>query len=205
MTAPMRRRIFSREEKSLRDDRRFLIGCDDTFAPKQYFKFFRFHRVRVYVVSADDRKSAARHTLDRLREIDVEPEDERWLLLDTDHHLGPDHIAGFLRVLQEARQQGVNVALSRPCFELWLLLHYAPESTVAELQNAKQVETRLRQALGGYNKIRLRGEHWPLALAREACERAERLDRAVGGGDIPQGNTSRVYQLWRALEAGITA
>lgn len=42
------------------------------------------------------------------------------------------HIKPFLAALQMARQHGVHVALSNPCFELWLLLHHVSETGVAE-------------------------------------------------------------------------
>ena len=93
----------------------------------------------------------------------------------------------------------MKVALSRPCFELWLLLHHLSENEVPSLRNAKEVEDALRAQLGEYNKTNLKEAHYPRAAVVEAIERAERLDAAVGGGNIPAANSTRVYQLWRAI------
>ena len=188
-----------KDPESLRDDRLFIVACDDTYAPQQYFGFFRLTRVKIHVVPTLDGTSAAEHVLERLLSFEYEEGDERWLLLDTDHVTRGTHLAGFLQALQTAATQGVNVALSKPCFELWLLLHHEQETAVATLANAREVEEALRAKLGEYNKTNLKEEHYPRSLVTAAIERAERLDLAVGGGNIPQANATRVYQLWKAI------
>lgn len=194
-------RPLKRDSESLRDDRLFIVACDDTYAPAQYFDFFKLVRVKVHVVPTLDGTSAARHVLDRLLEFDHEPDDERWLVLDTDHYTQNTHLPGFLAVLQEARQKGIQVALSRPAFELWLLLHHVQPETVAGYQNASEVGEALRKALGHYDKRRLDRVAFPMDSVVVACERAEHLDAGVEGGDIPQRNTSRIYKLWKAIVA----
>ena len=47
---PRQPRPLARDSASLRDDRLFIVACDDTFAPKQYFDFFRLTRVHIHVV-----------------------------------------------------------------------------------------------------------------------------------------------------------
>lgn len=96
-------RPIRRENKSLRDDRLFLIACDDTYAPHQYFGFFQLARIQVKVVRTDDGTSVAKYVLDRLRQYEFEPDDERWLLLDTDHCTSGNHLAGFREALQQAQ------------------------------------------------------------------------------------------------------
>jgi hypothetical protein len=194
-------RPLVRDSASLRDDRLFIIACDDTYAPKQYFEFFRITRVQVHVVPTTDGTSAAQHVLDRLLAIDHESDDELWMVLDTDHCIKDAHVGNFLETIDHARQRGVKIALTRPCFELWLLLHHADESAVTSLAKAWDVETALRDKLGEYNKTKLKQEHYPLKSVSEACARAERLDKSIGGGEIPAGNTSRVYLIWKAIAA----
>jgi hypothetical protein len=103
--------------------------------------------------------------------------------------------------LREAKRQGVNVALSKPSFELWLLLHHVEETGVGALSAAKDVEEALRAKLGQYNKTKLKQEHFPLTSVCDACVRAERLDATVSSGDIPNHNTTRVYRLLKAVAA----
>jgi hypothetical protein len=194
-------RPLARDAASLRDDRLFIVACDDTCAPKQYFDFFRLPRVQVHVFGTPDGRCAASDVLGRLLGIDHEEYDELWMLLDTDHYVEGPHLAGFIAALNEAGRQRVNVALSRPSFEFWLLLHHVEENALGVLTVAKDVEEALRNKLGEYNKTNLKQEHYPLKCVRDACVRAERLDGSVAGGDIPQGNTTRVYRLWKAIAA----
>lgn len=192
-------RPITRDGGSLRDDRLFIIACDDTYAPKQYFDFFRLPRVQVHVIPTMDGTSAAAHVLERLLNVAHEDDDELWMLLDTDHCIGPNHIGPFTTALADARRRGVKVALSRPSFEIWLLLHHAEEDQASELRDASEVESRLRTLLGEYNKTALKQRHYPAATVAQACERARRLDRGVAGGEVPSANTTRVYLLWHSM------
>jgi len=194
-------RPIKRDDRSLRDDRLFIVACDDTYAPKQYFEFFDIPRVQVHVVETVGGTSSARHVLDRLLQFERsrEEDDELWLMLDTDHYTSKRHIRSFLAAIKRAKLKGVRVALSKPCFEIWLLLHHLEDAAVTGLADASEVEELLRATLGEYNKKGLKEKHYPIESVPDAIRRAEQLDAAVGGGDIPNGNTSRVHLLWRAI------
>lgn len=198
-------RPLMRETPAFRDDRLFIVGCDDTYAPDQYFGFFRLTRVHVYVVPTANGTSTARAVLDRVLEeaqkTQLENDDELWMVLDTDHLIQGTHLASFTAALALAEQKGVKIALNRPCFELWLLLHHSEECEVANLATATQVQQALKEKLGEYNKSKLKVEHYPFDKVAKACVRSQRLDEAVGGGRIPAGNSSRVYLLWKAIIA----
>jgi hypothetical protein len=200
---PLKARPLARGAGTLRDDRLFLVACDDTYAPKQYFDFLRLSRVQIKVVETDDTKSAAVYVLERLKKFNVEEDDERWMVLDTDHCIEPNHFPSFIQALTEARQAGIKVALSKPCFEFWLLLHHVSEGDITGLKNAAETEVKLREVLGEYNKTNLKPEHYPLASIAAAIARAERLDAQVQGGDRPGENTTRVHQLLKAILASI--
>ena len=101
--------------------------------------------------------------------------------------------------MRDAHDKHVHVALSKPCFEFWLLLHHLDETAAVGLANCGDVESKLRETAGEYSKTNLRASHSPIASVAEAWKRAERLDATVAGGDIPADNTSRVYRLWKAI------
>ena len=197
----LRPRPLTRDSDSLRDDRLFIVASDDSFAPKQYFDFFRLARVQVHVVETplDENRCHAIDVLNRLEGIEHEDEDERWMLLDTDHYVNGPHVKEFSRIIKEAGEKGISVALSKPCFELWLLLHYADKDAVTKLDSAKSVEKALRQLLGEYNKTSLKREHFPIESVAKAYQQARDLDKAALGGEIPQTNTSRVFRLWEVI------
>jgi RloB-like protein len=163
--------------------------------------FLVFPRVKVYVVPTEDGSSAGQHVLTRLEDFEHEEDDERWLLLDTDHYVESNHVGNFVEVIKQAHKKGISIALSNPCFELWLLLHHEEEKFAEDLKDCADTVAALRAKLGGYNKTRLRSEHYSLPSVVAACQRAERLDASVAGGGIPDGTTTRVYQLVKAIVA----
>lgn len=194
-----KKRPIRRDEGSLRDDRLFIIACDDKYAPKQYFDCFQIPRVQVHVIPTEDSACGAEHVLERLLKFESEEDDERWLVLDTDHYVKKTHLKTFTRVIKEAKDAGVQLALSRSCFEIWLLLHHVEEQDVVSLRTANQALKLLQKVLSGYDKTRLNPEDYTLDGVIKACQRAERLDATVAGGDIPIENTSRVYLIWKSI------
>lgn len=195
----LKKRPLMRDVGSLRDDRLFIVACDDTYAPKQYFDFFRLTRIQIHVVPTVDGTSAAAHVLGRLLSFDHDYDDERWLVLDVDHALQGGHVATFMAALKQAKDNGVNVALSNPCFELWLLLHHHPDGECSSLGSADEVIALLRATLGSYNKTRLNPAHYPLDSVALACARAKVLDAPHQSQDVPQGTATRVHRLIQSI------
>ncbi len=192
-------RPLSRTSGAFRDDRLFIVACDDTYAPKQYFDIYQLPRVKVHVVPTTDGTSSAQHVLSRLLEFSPEQDDELWILLDTDHFIRGNHVSSYVSAIKEAKQKGVNVAISRPCFEFWLLLHHLEPEKAATLAGASEVEELLRTCLGSYNKTRIHAAHFPITSVKNAVQRARTLDNTVAGGDIPVANTTRVHLLWNSI------
>lgn len=195
-----KQRPLSRDKQEYRDDRLFIIASDDTYAPKQYFDAFEIPRIKVVVVPTTDGTSAAPHVLGRLEAYDFEEWDERWMLLDTDHYVQPNHAATFLQAITEAKQKGIAVALSNPCFDFWLLLHHMQAGAdLSLISDAKSVAVELRKTLGAFDKTKINLAHFPLSAVANACRVARAIDNNTGGGDRPTGPTSRVYQLWESI------
>lgn len=102
---------------------------------------------------------------------------------------------GFAKALAEARKRGVEIAVSKPCFDLWLLLHQVDEAAVASIKNCAEVGAAFRAKTGEFSKTNLKQMHYPWEAVVEAYRRAERLDAGVQGGDIPKANATRVWKL----------
>jgi hypothetical protein len=195
-------RPLTRDVQDYRDDRLFIVACDDTYAPLQYFGFFELNRVKIFVVPTVDGTSHANAVLDRLMSYDCKDYDERWILLDTDHCIRGAHVASYIQALKDAENKGVNIAISRTCFELWLLLHHVPIQDVISLSNAAETEVALRKALGSYDKKLLKSENFTLASVAAACEKAKLSDDCGDGGLIPDKVATRVYKLWQSIIDG---
>lgn len=57
--------------------------------------------------------------------------DEVWCVFDVDEH------PRLPEAIIQARDNGVNLAVSNPCFELWILLHFRDQNAHLERGNAK--------------------------------------------------------------------
>lgn len=196
-------RPLRREERGFRDDRMIIVACDDTHAPKQYLELLKLSRVKVHVLAAQpgqDHQDAIRRLRAFRAQYELVDGDELWVLLDTDHFDEGTHLRGFLESLRGALDLGAKVALSKPCFELWLLLH---SNVVVDFENFRRCRD-LVDALGAYDKTSLNPENYPIAAIAKACTAAEARDREVQGGDIPEAATTRVYQLLKSIYRGCT-
>ena len=136
----------------VRDARLFVVATEGEKTEEQYLSIFQNPRVHVRVLSTGpDGKSAAKHVLARLAEFeqqyDLGPEDERWLMFDVDRQR-PQFIE---EITQMGMESGYRLAVSNPCFELWLLLHFR-EHDAADA-DCKSTEQRLRDHLGSYSKV----------------------------------------------------
>jgi uncharacterized Fe-S cluster-containing radical SAM superfamily protein len=195
-------RPLSREERTFRDDRFFVIATEDTYAPEQYFRIFKNPRIKVHVLPTEGGHSAPKHVIERLNEFAKDPDliddDELWLMLDTDHWIEPNHIAGFTEVCAEAVQKGFKLAHSNPCFEVWLLLHVADLNAAEQFRRSEDVVERLREILGGYSKRTVDPAHFSIDAAREAVARAESLD-SDPNARWPQNTGSHVYKVVKRL------
>jgi len=158
-----------------RDARIFVIAVEGEKTEKQYFSLFESTRVHIEILPAGESSlSAPKHILERLvkfeEQYDLGPEDERWLVADVDRQRGQ-----FLdEVTQIARDSGYNLAISNPCFELWLLLHFQ-DANPADTQ-CLSVTKRLRPHTGGHNKARINLEGYTSDTIRTAISRARALD-----------------------------
>ena len=160
----------------VRDARIFVIAVEGEKTEAQYFSLFESTRVHVEVLPAGpEGLSAPKQVLERLvkfeERFDLGEGDEWWLVIDVDRQRGQ-----FLdEVTRMARERGYGLAVSNPCFDLWLLLHFQdmhPADT-----DCAAITERLRRHTGGHNKAKIRLEACPTERAVEACRRARAMER----------------------------
>ncbi|MGV9311724.1 RloB family protein [Streptomyces sp. NPDC003691] len=123
---PLQRPASWREEQ-----RRFLIYCEGECTEVQYFKGLRqeLKSLPVTICIGGDHgepkslvRSAIRHK-DRAPGSAADrrtPYDEVWCVVDVE---APRPHPSFDEAVSLARKADVKLAVSNPCFELWLLLH----------------------------------------------------------------------------------
>ena len=198
-----RKRPLDRNTDVLRDTRLIVIASEDRYAVQQYFEFFRSHRIQFKCLETEDGRSAPEHVLQRLNdyfeEFDIGEGDEFWLVSDTDHWIEPGHIKGFIASIRQCRDKGINVAVSRPCFELWLLLHFDDFPSNPDL-SCQEIGELIRRSAGAYNKRKV----YNLPITDEAVANAISRSKANASdesGEIPTELETRIHLILDELVA----
>lgn len=207
------RRSFTRPSGK-REARLVIIATEGAVTEKAYFEGlvsadgYSNPGVHVEVLATEAGQSAPKKVIERLnafkRQYRLDKEDQLWLIIDKDRW--PD--AQLAEVAQQSHQKGYLMALSNPCFELWLWLHWAdPRQEDFEAlrlcwENAKvsatrrHLEEQLSTLAGGYQKNKpdfrayypscTSGPGWR-ALARYQCRGA--LARLFGYAGVSGGGS----------------
>lgn len=190
-----RTKLLDRRE-NLRDARLFVIATEGKETEEKYFNMFNSSRIKVKVLpTGEDGKSAPQYVLDRLEgfqeECDLNEDDMLWFVSDVDRW--PKKNLSI--VCREAKQKNYGLAISNPCFEVWLCLHLAeldPHDRTCE-----NFEERLRKILGKYSKSNLDIIAYQSGI-KEAIERAKNL-HPDPQEYWPTSIGSHVYRLVEAI------
>jgi hypothetical protein len=110
--------------------------------------------------------------------------DEVWCVFDVEW---PRNHPDLKEAVEQARQGGVEVVISNPCFELWLTLHFRDQSSWLDTDAAR----RLRHQLDGCTDKGLDPQKY-MPHIREAAQRATALDErhVQNAASFPQDNPS---------------
>lgn len=195
-----KKRPLDRSLGVVRDANLIVLASEDKYAVRQYFELFRSTRIQFKVLPTENGKSAPGHVMARLneymKEFDFGEGDKFWVVCDCDHWIESGHIQSLTQVIRECRQKGIQVALSNPCFELWLLLHFAEFPEDPELTRA-DVEQRIRNVVGAYDKTRI--DKLPIQdhHVKEAVRRS--ADNQRDGSDIPRRPQTAVHRIIQHL------
>jgi len=127
--------------------------------------------------------------------------DQLWIVIDFDRW------EPQIRALaQEARNRRFRLAVSRPSFELWLLLHFADDISAIDARTSIKAqqgtcEEELKRCAPTYSKNTKTLPSAEITLPRicDAADRALLLDDAQGRPDWPNAPGSHVYKLIEEL------
>lgn len=209
-----RNSLIRERREAFRDARLIVIASEGKDTEQIYFKAlakeYTNPRVHVHILKrSEDEKnnSSPEHVLEQLNEYkcqyELEADDELWLVTDKDHWTE----AMLSRVATECMQDvSMHMALSNPCFELWLLLHLVDVASLTPEEQRLWIENRrkskssnpylkvlLRQKMGSYHE----SAYDVLTLIQHvevAIERARLLDKNPADR-WPQTLGTRVYLL----------
>ena len=194
---PRKSRPIDRDfERVQRDAWLIVIASEDTHAVKRYFEGFHSSRIQVKVLPTQSGRSSPLDIVNRLdqyrAEYDIGDEDQLWYCGDTDHWVNPGHVRGLADALRRCRASRYQIAISCPCFEYWLYIHFS-EHDPNMGTSANHVEDALRSVAGGYCKINGCTSPISIDMIRKAVDRAKKLtpDKPI----IPRRHGSSVHKI----------
>jgi hypothetical protein len=139
---------------------------------------------KTLVARAARRKKDAARDAQRQRD-DFLAYDEVWCVFDVDDH------PLLAEARQQARDNGISLAISNPCFELWALLHF-DDQTAAETR--QKVRDLLKRHIPRYDKELPAPELMP--RLDQAMQRAQHLEHLADlAGDPGKNPSTGVYLL----------
>lgn len=192
---PLKRPYRPREPK-----KRFLIFCEGEVTEKSYFldlrALLRSPLIEVEIAPehgrdpkglvelAKERREQARQQAKRQADENL-LYDEVWCVFDVDDH------KRLHDALQQAKACGISVAVSNPCFELWILLHFTDRWAYIE---RRDLRSSIRSHMPGYEK---RAEFARLQdKGHSAIRRSKEMEqRAAGIGNLFDNPTTGVWRL----------
>ena len=209
-----RNSLIRERREAFRDARLIVIASEGKDTERIYFtalaKEYTNPRVHVHILERSENEqnnSSPEHVLKQLNDYksqyELEADDELWLVVDRDQW--EDKMLS--RVATEcALEVSMHMALSNPCFELWLLLHLedaaslTPEEHTLWMENRRKsknadpyLKVRLRQKTGTYHESSYDALTL-IAHIEDAIERARALDNTPTDR-WPQTLGTRVYLL----------
>jgi len=205
-------------KRGVREPRRFIvIATEGTKTEKQYFEamaladaFTPTSKVHIEVLEKLSTDSSPTHIIEMLdafkRKYVLRKYDELWMVIDLDQW--QDRELGT--VAAQCVQKNYQLAVSNPCFELWLLLHFKSlddytDAELVEMAKNKHVTAKrtwldkeLVNVLGSYNKAAIKPTRF-FPFANVAIARAKDLDTSPEHR-WPNTLGTRVYLLVESIK-----
>lgn len=193
----------------------YVIAAEGQKTEPHYFDALRRHyekdhresRLHVHILrrpSEEEGRSAPQYVQqmldDFLREnknYDFQEYDELWIVIDTDKWK-PETLSALT---MNCQQKQYFLAVSNPCFELWLILHLSSFETVRpDIENAPEKSRKCKQLRGDLQQnLCLGGEYQDyMPFIPQAIERARALDIAPETV-CPEHICTRIYLLVEKL------
>lgn len=177
-----------------RDYRKFVIVAEGE-REDEYFAFFneKNQRIVIEIVERDKGKSAPKYFVERLETYDqkfgIISSDLIWFVLDVDRWTRKG-INDLYNVCQNI--PNYNIAISNPCFEVWLYNHF---SNISELENSScsELKTKLNTLRHGGYKV----NEYALEI-ENACQTSRSTDTTTPHY-FPEPLQTKVYLLGEEL------
>jgi len=210
---PRERRELVRGSMGLERKKIFVLAYEGNVTEPSYFETLKANSVVfsdqcVYLHSLKrpkyDTKSSPNHVFGALKkcknDFEFQPGDEFWMIIDTDKW----NIAEVNQWIKS--EKGMYLAVSNPCFEIWLLMHKIDFNAISKddsdklltndyVGDERYIKKKLTDLVGNYED--------PLVIKNiqnhiyYAIEQAKKMSKT--GAEYPTQLGSDVYKLVRKL------
>jgi hypothetical protein len=181
---------------------RFLIVCEGTKTEPAYFREMRHLErspIELELSTEGVPKTLVERAVAMKKRAEVNAKSQKdenlnydhvWCVFDVDEH-------SFVpEAKQQARDNGIEIALSNPCFELWALLHFRDQR--AHIERGR-LHHECKQCMPGYEKQLPSAQLHP--MYEDALQRARDLDRWQRSRGCEEANPSTgVYRLMEQIK-----
>jgi hypothetical protein len=200
-SARLERKVATRAPK-----KRVVVVCEGEKTEPMYLKLVnaRSESALIELVVVDEPSTAPKQLVERAcREKKAAEKqarrtkdpntniDELWCAFDVDEH------PLIREACQQADDNGIHLAISNPCIELWLLLHFADQQGYIHRDDARR---QLQQRIKDYDKRLTTLDDFE-GKFEDARDRAKKLEAKHIGDEtsFPENNPSS--GMWRLVEA----
>ncbi len=178
---------YSRAPRS-RKSSLIYVAAEGAVTEKQYFEGVvnKIHSSRVKLEFVDRSSSGdscpvrvVQYLSDYKKSISTNKDDMFWVVVDAD---GP-HARKLAEAARLVRQKKLKLAVSNPCFEFWLLMHYVSIAEISDSEielinqdGKKGCSAKIRSVFGSYNHANLDFEYLWRNVHR-AIDRSSSIDQ----------------------------
>jgi len=195
---PRKKNRGYKQGEPFRDSRLIVIATEGAKREKEYFELLVYGNQKVKIkilapVDEEEGKSAPKWVMDRalnyVETFGLSKDDQLWLVIDVDKWA----LSQVHEIAKECSNiKNWNIAISNPCFEVWLLLHYK-ELVKANQRTCSHLKTELGNIVsGGYNL------NFAIAQINIAIQRAKDSD-SNKGHYFPNPMETKIYLLAEEL------
>jgi len=190
-------RLSYLRRESFKGTSMIIIGYEGTIRDPKYFQYIEEdllepRKAFIHPLPTENGESAPIKVLERVRTfvedpsrgVNIESNDIIWFVLDVDRHPLKQFDDVYLYSLSDRR---INLAISNPCFEIWLWMHFD------DVDNASSVTSKsLKKELHDkQNELRFNGNYIP--LIPNAIKRAYKVDKSKTY--FPEEKSTKVHLL----------
>lgn len=193
-------------QELVKDYKLFAIACEGSKTEPSYFKFFQYlsPKIKVDVIEdfvtdeemevKHDTKSSPKWVLDRavkyIEKNDLHENDDLWFVIDTDKWKY-DQIKELADYCVDYNNW--NIAISNPCFEVWLYFHKKAEFPDLDPITSRVCKNELSKLdNGGYHPLKF------IPYFKDAIKNAKAAD-AANDHYMPEVKRTKVYKLGEAI------